>query len=63
MRNKPKLKAYIARELEECVCTLVHGETPGLAKSSAMNHGACENVEYCDVRLTRLPGCDDKPFT
>lgn len=60
---KPKMKAYIARELDEWICTLVHGETPGQAKTRAIGHGALETAEYLDVRLTRLPGLDDKPIT
>jgi len=60
------LKAYIA-ELEGAEwCTLVHGETRGKAKSRFARSDLIDYLDsetWNDIRLRRLPGCDNKPFT
>lgn len=59
------MKAYVARFKDEEWCTLIHGETRAKAKYNFMrwNPSDCEHGDYIFVRLHRLPGCDDKPFT
>lgn len=59
------LLAYIAKfEGEEWV-TLVHGATRAKAKYRFLrvNPSSFGGGDYVDIRLTRLPGQDDKPFT
>ncbi len=52
-------KAYIARVSEEW-CSLVHGETPGEAKSRFQDEF---DVDFTTIGLKRIPGLDDKPIT
>ena len=57
--------AYIARfECEEW-CALIHGETRGKAKANFMRWEPSGSGFYFwnNIRLLRLPGQDDKPFT
>jgi hypothetical protein len=60
------MRAYIAAYDGAEWCTLIHGETRGKAKYRFLR---CEpsgegNVSmFTEVRLTRLPGCDNQPFT
>ena len=58
------MKAYIAHFEGEDWFMLVHGETREKAKSNFLkwNPSGWESV-YPDIRLTRLPGQDDLPFT
>ena len=54
-------KAYTA-SISDGWCALVHGETPGQAKMRFM--GSTPEVdEFIAMRLQRIPGLDDKPFT
>lgn len=60
------LKAYIANFEGEEWGMLIHGETKGKAKSRFMKCnpiGTTEIDAFKDIRLTRLPGQDNKPFT
>jgi hypothetical protein len=60
------MKAYIATLEGEDWCILIHGETRGKAKARFLQ---CEPSGWHDsgtwntIRLTRLPGQDDLPFT
>ena len=55
-------KAYIARASDDW-CGLVHGETPGKAKSRFCANSILESWDFLAVRLRRIPGLDDKPIT
>jgi hypothetical protein len=46
-------------------CLLVHGETPGKAKSRFLRIDPCDGWDggYTDIRLTRIPGLDNRPIT
>jgi hypothetical protein len=55
--------AFVARFDEEEWCTLVHGETRGKAKSRFYRAWWGDRDEWNDIRLRRLPGLDDTPFT
>ena len=60
------LKAYIANFEGEEWAMLIHGETRGKAKSRFWRcnpMGTSEIEAFKDIRLTRLPGQDNKPFT
>lgn len=39
-------------------CTVVFAETRGKAHSIALNTDCCEDAEWCDVRVTRIPEMD-----
>jgi len=58
------MKAYIARYKNSNDCTLIHGETVSQAKLNFQKWNfISEAGKYIDIRLIRLKGCDDKPFT
>ena len=39
-------------------CTVVFAETRGKAHALALNTDCCEDSEWCDVRVTRIPEMD-----
>lgn len=57
--------AYIASIKGEEWCTLVHGETRGKAKYRFYRNSPqwIDKEDWVFIRLRRLPGQDDKPFT
>jgi len=59
------MKAFIAQFEDAEWCDLVHGETHGKAKSNFLrwNPGTNDPGDYTMIRLRRIPGLDDKPFT
>ena len=65
MTTRLPFLAYIARFAGEDWVQLCHGQTRGqaLARFVRTCPLAMEYCNYEDVRLTRLPGCDDKPLT
>lgn len=58
-----KMLAFIATFNEEDWCTLIHGETRGKAKARFVRCNLGSELPYTDIRLRRLPGQDDLPFT
>lgn len=56
------MKAYIAHDRVNYdnygVETIVFAETPSKAKKIAMCTEACEDADYTDIRVRRLPGAD-----
>ena len=59
------MKAFIATYKDAEWVSLVHGETIGEAKTrfNRTNPEGYGRQEFVDMRLTRLPGQDDLPFT
>jgi len=60
------LLAFVAQFEDEEWCMLVHGETRGKAKARFLRldpSGMADNSYWNSIRLRRLPGQDDKPFT
>ena len=60
------MKAYRAEFDEDEWCVLVHGETAGKAKARFMRVQPdpwFDKSMWTEIRLKRIPGCDDKPFT
>jgi hypothetical protein len=59
------MKAYLAHFEGEDWVMLVHGETRGKAKYNFLrwNPGDSDASYYPEIRMNRLPGQDDKPFT
>lgn len=56
--------AFIAKFAGETWCDLVHAETRGKAKMRFWREwGSTCYADFQDVRLRRLPGQDDLPFT
>lgn len=59
------LKAYYASYRGEDWVTCVHGETPAKAKSMfALVDPSCDysRDRWVDIRLSRIPDWDDRPF-
>ena len=57
--------AFIARFAGEDWVQLIHGQTRGQAKARFVRTCplTADEGRFEDVRLRRLPGCDDKPLT
>lgn len=54
------MKAWCIRDevAYEAGCTVVFAETRGKAHALALNTDCCEDAEWNDVRVTRLPAMD-----
>lgn len=52
------MKAWIAREKDEFYSTIVFAETMGKARSIAMHTDACEDVDFCKIKVRRMPQLD-----
>lgn len=52
------MKAWLVREKDEFFATVVFAETRGKARSIAMHTEACEDVDFCDIEVTRKPQLD-----
>lgn len=50
------MKAYIVQGTE--YSTVVFAETPGKARALAQKTDACEDLEFIDIRATRMPALD-----
>lgn len=53
-----RMKAWLVREKDEFVATIVFAETRGKAKARAMSTAACEDVDFCDIEVRRQPQLD-----
>ncbi len=54
------MKAYSCTDRTECVCsTVVFAETPGKARMIAQRTNACEDVEFTNIWVKRVPALDD----
>jgi hypothetical protein len=54
------MKAWVVSDLSNDWCGLLHAETRGDAKVKASRE---YYIDFVDVRVSRLPGLDDKPIT
>ena len=52
------MKAWLVRVKDEFCATVVFAETRGKAKSLALHTDCCEDAQFCDIELTRMPQVD-----
>ena len=54
------MKAWRVEDTEsyEGGCTVVFAETRGKAHDAARRTDCCEDAEWCDIRVTRIPAMD-----
>lgn len=52
------MKAWLVQEKDECRATVVFAETRGKARSIAMSTDACEDADFCDIEVRRVPNMD-----
>ena len=52
------MKAWIVNKKHEVQSAVVFAETRGKAKSSALNTSCCEDVNFCDIEVSRAPQMD-----
>ena len=52
------MKAWLVTVKDEFNATVVFAETRGKAKSIAMHTNVCEDVDFCNIKLTRAPQID-----
>ena len=53
-----KMKAWLVREKDEFAATVVFAETRGKARALAMHTETCEDVDFCDIEVSRRPALD-----
>ena len=52
------MKAWLVREKDEFCATVVFAETRGKAKVMAMHTETCEDADFLDIEVSRLPQMD-----
>ena len=52
------MKAWLAREKYGFCCAVVFAETRGKARALARYTSACEDSDFCDIEVNRLPKID-----
>lgn len=52
------MKAWIVRERNEFLATVVFAETRGKAKSVALTTDTCEDCDFLDIEVHRVPHMD-----
>jgi hypothetical protein len=52
------MKAWLAREKDGFCATVVFAETRGKARALARCTDACEDSDFCDIEVHRLPKMD-----
>jgi hypothetical protein len=52
------MKAWLAKDTNECRATVVFAETRGKARALAMCTDACEDVDFVDIEVCRKPQMD-----
>lgn len=52
------MKAWLVKEKDAFCAAVVFAETRGKAKSRAMHTDACEDADFCDIEVRRLPHID-----
>ena len=52
------MKAWIAREKDSFMATVVFAETRGKARAIAQYTDACEDCDFCDIEVHRMPNMD-----
>ena len=56
--NVSVMKAWLVRERDEFCATVVFAETRGKAKVLAMHTDACEDADFMDIEIRRVPQMD-----
>ena len=52
------MKAWLVREKDEYMATVVFAETRGKARAIAQYTDACEDCDFCDIEVHRKPNMD-----
>lgn len=52
------MKAWLVREKDEFCATVVFAETRGKARSLALYTDCCEDANFCDIEVRRVPQVD-----
>ena len=52
------MKAWIVKEKDEFLATVVFAETRGKARAIARYTNACEDCDFCDIEVHRVPNMD-----
>ena len=52
------MKAWLAREKDSFLCAVVFAETGGKARAIAQYTDACEDCDFCDIEVHRMPNMD-----
>lgn len=52
------MKAWLVRERDEFIATVVFAETRGKAKSAALATDACNGCNFCSIEVHRLHNMD-----
>ena len=52
------MKAWLVREKGEFRATVVFAETRGKARALAQSTDACEDINFCDIEVRRMPQAD-----
>ena len=47
------MKAWLAKDKDEFIATVVFAETRGKARSIAMRTETCEDVDFCNIYIRR----------
>ena len=56
--EKRLMKAWLVREKEQFCATVVFAETRGKARALATHTEACEDANFCDIEVNRIPALD-----
>lgn len=59
MAELKPLKAYRAFEKDSDYATIVFAESATQAKTIALSCESCEDAQYIDIRVQRMPGADE----
>lgn len=57
-RVKQRMKAWLVRERNEFLATVVFAETRGKAKSIALTTEVCESCDFCNIEVHRVQRMD-----
>lgn len=52
------MKAWLVRDKDAYLATVVFAETRGKARAIAIHTDACEDCDFCDIEVHRLPKAD-----
>lgn len=52
------MKAWLVREKDEQCCSVVFAETRGKARALARRTDACEDADFCNIEVHRMPEAD-----
>ena len=52
------MKAWLVRNEIDACATVVFAETRGKARALALHTDTCEDLDFCEISVTRLPKAD-----